>query len=447
MRLLKRDRVIKVLFLFFLFFMFLFFNLIVMPINCDEVWNYGFSNNIYRGLIPYKDFNIILTPFYPFLMSIGFHLFDSNILVFHIEHAILLTVCCYFLFKLFHEKAWIFIFFFFFPKNFVFPSYNCFLFILLVIIIYMEKKYSDSNTLYQYLIGFLLAICVLTKHSVGFFLLLPSLYYIKNKKILLKRLIGFIIPIFSFVLYLIFTKSITQFCDLCVLGMFDFAGNNPGINIYLVLSLIIVGVTIYFIIKDRRDINNYYVLAFYSIVIPLFDLYHFWLLFLSFLFILLPKIKKSYIKYSTFTLCCLISLMIFYMRDDLGILKNYPNNLNRFEYRYVDSYKLTVINEVLDFMKEKDDEKIVFISANAYYFKIAADLDCGYLDLVNIGNWGYNGSSKLLSIIKQNKNALFLVDPNELGEGYQTDRDAIKYILVNGKKIDTVGFYDVYVME
>ena len=444
---LKKKRISKIMFFLFIFLIILFFNLIIVPINCDEIWNYGFSNNIHKGLVPYKDFNMILTPFYPFFMSIGFNLFGSSMLLFHIEHALLLTVCCYFLFELFDKKAWLFLFFFFVPKSFVFPSYNCFLFILLVIIIYMEKKHSDSDNLYQYLIGFLLAICVLTKHSVGFFLLLPSLYYIKNKKVLLKRLIGFVILVFSFILYLIFSKSIVQFFDLCILGMFDFTGNSPGINIYLILSVIIVGITIYFIIKDRKDINNYYVLAFYSIVLPLFDLYHFGLMILSFLLILIPKMNQIRIKYSLFTLCFLLFLAIFYMHDDLDELENYPNDLNKFEYRFIDSYRLTVTSEILEFMEENKSREVVFISANAYYFKVITDLDCGYLDLVNIGNWGYNGSEKLLDTIKKKKNALFLVDANELDEGYQTDRDAIKYILDKGDKIDTVGFYDVYFLQ
>ena len=74
-----------------IFFIILIFNLIFSPINGDEVWNYGFANNLYQGLIPYKDFNMVLTPFYPFLMSIPFYVFGSNMLIFHITNALLIT--------------------------------------------------------------------------------------------------------------------------------------------------------------------------------------------------------------------------------------------------------------------------------------------------------------------------------------------------------------------
>ena len=53
-----------------LFFIFLIWNLILVPVNLDEIWNYGFSHNIYSGLVPYRDFNMIITPFYNFLMSL-----------------------------------------------------------------------------------------------------------------------------------------------------------------------------------------------------------------------------------------------------------------------------------------------------------------------------------------------------------------------------------------
>ena len=88
----------KVLLYLTLFCIFLVWNLLLVPLNLDEVWNYGFAHNIYSGLIPYKDFNMILTPFYPFLMSLPFHLFGSSMLVFHIEQAIILLFC----FSFFH---------------------------------------------------------------------------------------------------------------------------------------------------------------------------------------------------------------------------------------------------------------------------------------------------------------------------------------------------------
>ena len=163
----------KVLLYLTLFCIFLVWNLLLVPLNLDEVWNYGFAHNIYSGLIPYKDFNMILTPFYPFLMSLPFHLFGSSMLVFHIEQAIILVVLCFMLFYLLKEKAWFIILFFFFPLPFSFPSYNLFLFFLFVLLLILEKKKAND-----YFIGFVLGLSILTKQSVGFCLFLVSFYYV-----------------------------------------------------------------------------------------------------------------------------------------------------------------------------------------------------------------------------------------------------------------------------
>ena len=196
----------KKIFYILLFLLFLVWSLLLQPLNLDEIWNYGFAHNIYSGLIPYKDFNMVLTPFYPFLMSLPFHIFGSNMLVFHIENAIILTILVYLITKLISKNYFIIGLFLFFPLSITFPSYNVFLFFLLVCILCLEK-YQKSD----YLIGFLLALSVLTKQSVGLFLLLPSLFYLTKKDKLLKRIVGFIIPITIFILTLLLTHSFSSF--------------------------------------------------------------------------------------------------------------------------------------------------------------------------------------------------------------------------------------------
>lgn len=71
----KQNKNLKVIIKYvLLFFTFLIFTLIISPMNIDEIWNYGFSYNIYKGLVPYRDFNMVLTPFYPMFMSLFLHI-------------------------------------------------------------------------------------------------------------------------------------------------------------------------------------------------------------------------------------------------------------------------------------------------------------------------------------------------------------------------------------
>ena len=65
----------KYIILFIIFFIFfLFFS----TGDADVIWNYGFSHAIRIGEIPYKDFNMIITPLYPAIMSIGLFIRKEN---------------------------------------------------------------------------------------------------------------------------------------------------------------------------------------------------------------------------------------------------------------------------------------------------------------------------------------------------------------------------------
>ena len=429
------------------FIMILLFNLLCSPINVDEIWNYGFSVNIYRGLVPYLDFNMVLTPFYPFFMSLFFHVFGSSILTFHVVNAVILTFCFFLLDQMYQEKSYLFFLFFFFPVNYAFPNYNLFLFVLLVIIIYMEENFVSKYSWAHYAIGFMLGLCLLTKQTVGFCLLLPSLYYVKQKKVLLQRFLGFLVPVGIFVIYLLLTGSFYSFINLCVLGLFEFSGNHKLEPILGTLAILMIFATIYFIQKDSKDLVNYYALCFYSLIIPIVDVYHFFIAFLAFLLVICKKIKKQYIHYAPFSIISVLVLAVLNAYNNHFSFSNYPNDINHFEYRYINPYNYRFTKDVLHYLEKNKDKKIMFINSDGYYFKLITDMDISYVDLINQGNLGYHGGEYLLDVVKESKDVLFLVNPNEYGGYRQTDQNVIKYVLTKGKKIKDLGLYDVYVLE
>ena len=92
------------------------------------------------------------------------------------------------------------------------------------------------------------------------------------------------------------------------------------------------------------------------------------------------------------------------------------------------------------------DKKIIFLSADGYYFRLINDMKIGYIDLINKGNWGYRGSKKLLNYIKKNDDAIFFVDETELGKNKQTDQAVLEYVMENGHLINEVENYKIYVL-
>ena len=263
---------------FVLFFFFLFWGLFLQPLYLDEVWTYGFSHSIYEGLVPYVDFNMVITPFYPFFLSLFFHLFGSSMLVLHVVNAFLLTFLFFILYQLLRNKSYIFLLLLCYPLSIAFPNYNLFLLVLFVLLLYLEKKKSND-----YVIGIVLVISILTKQSVGFLLCLPSLFYFKDYKKIIKRYGVVLVGIFLFAIYLICSHSFFSFLDLCFLGLFDFGeANGKVFNFYFISSILLL-IILYLFHKKNKTIYFYYVLAFFSILIPIFDIYHFEIFFFGLL--------------------------------------------------------------------------------------------------------------------------------------------------------------------
>lgn len=433
----------------FIFFFFLYWSLIVQPISLDEIWNYGFSYNIYNGEIPYKDFNMVITPIYPMIMSV-FLMINSSILTMHIVNSLMLTVMIYLIEKLINKKynISIFLILLIFPMSLIFPSYNIFLLMLLILIIYLEKNNSND-----YLIGFILGFLILTKQSVGVFVALVSLYYLyKDKSKVIRRIIGCFIPCFCFLIYLIISNSFSSFLDLCLFGLFDFGKSNSNFNYLFIFGICLLILNILLIKNSKDKLNYYYLLSFFSIMIPLFDLYHVLIYFFSFIFIYLFEedisFKCKYLNIELFIFGLLIGIVFvgsFYRFNDKVY---FPNNINHFEYRMVNDkyldYSDTINGRFLEYREL--GYKVIFLSADGYYFKLINDIDIDYLDLINSGNWGYNGSSKLLNKIKSCKNCIFFLDENEIGLNKQTDQKLLKYVIDNGCIKEEFGNYKVYML-
>ncbi len=434
--------------------LFLLYNLFISPVNFDEIWSYGFAYSIGKGYLPYKDFNMVITPFYPFFMSLFLKIFSSNILTVDIVFSLLLTFCSFLLFRMFKEKAYLIILFFFFPHNFSYPNYNTFMFILLIIILYIENKEKNifKKIDNDYLIGFLIGICILTKQNIGLFLILPSIcFFHKNKGKLSKRFLGLSIPLIIFLIYLIISKTFFYFIDLCFLGLFDFTGNNNGLDFYFLISLILIIITIIFIIKekDKRKVLTYsYVLAFYSILIPIFDFGHFFEAFRAFIIILILKNKRIFFNYKIVVLLIIFLMGLFTFQTNINGGKFiFPNKLKDFNYRLIDEQSLEFIEEINNFINENASQEIIIFTPNAFFFKINNDLKIDKLDVINKGNWGINGSKKILETLRKKKNCLVIIAKGELDKSSQMDKKALNYVINKGKHVKTIRIYDIYYLN
>ena len=181
---------IKKILLVLIVFIVVYSLLILFSVNyADVTWNYGMSHAIKVGEIPYKDFNILMPPLSQYLMSILLFIKDSY-LVFLFEQAIIVTLFFIFMYKLIGNKFILLLPIIAFPRFFfILPNYNFLAIFLILILLYLEK-----NSKNDYLIGVILSLIILTKHSIGLFFLLFTLIGTFDFSKIKKRIVG-VIPL------------------------------------------------------------------------------------------------------------------------------------------------------------------------------------------------------------------------------------------------------------
>ena len=416
----------------------------------DPINNYGFSYAITKGLLPYVDFNIISTPLYSFIMSMGL-LIWNNYSMFLLEQSLLVTIMFYLLNKIYGKKSYIVLFsiacFSFLGIN---PTYNYLVLFMMIVLLFLEEKYNDKD----YLIGIFIGLAILSKHTVGVLFILPSLiYYFKDKKKLLRRLLGLLIPCTTFLIYLFITKSFMKFIDLCVLGLFDFSKNNSNpYTLWFYLSIILFISCLIITIKNKKDIKNIYLLCGISFVIPLFDFFHFSIYIICISIQMLPFIKKydNYFGNLSFILSIFITLTFFVRTND----EWHPvlnKKIKHFEYIYnFENCYLGALKNY-DYLDNNYDNSLVlsYGYVNMMY-DISRDKDIDYFDALFYGNYGYDGSRKMINRIKKRKDIYIIVDKRSYltySKNSQFDKIIVNYVMDNYVIVDETDDFLIYYKE
>lgn len=419
-------------------------------LNCyDAAWNYGFSYAFSKGEVPFKDFNMITPGLYNFVMSLGLHISHNNLL-FLIEQSLLITLTFFIVYKMYGKKSWLFLFFMVFPSFYAFtPTYNFFLMFLTILLIYLEKEEAND-----YLIGVVLSLCILTKHTVGIFLVIPSfIFYFKDKKKLLKRFIGCLIPVIIYVVYLLFIGALKYFFDLCVLGLFDFASKNGEfVLIYVALTFILLVLNVLYVIFNRKDIMGYYILCFFSVMIPIFSFYHFSVYLAICSLMLLSILKKKDISDNYLGFLGIVLTLITFSFNLTFVSGEYFFHIHNFDYLYSNKESRDNFKRLNDlYLKYRDDSSVNILSSKGVLIKIINEEKLDYFMVPLNGNFGYNGTLKMIDKVKDNDKSYYIIDMNEYKRTKVYDGqfalEICDYIIKNSKIIEENEDYNVYYYE
>ncbi len=78
----KNRKILKNIILFIGFMLIASGNVFVQAFsNLDEIWIYNFARCIVDGLLPYRDFSIIITPLFPMISAIFLKIFGNEMVV------------------------------------------------------------------------------------------------------------------------------------------------------------------------------------------------------------------------------------------------------------------------------------------------------------------------------------------------------------------------------
>lgn len=426
--------------LFLIFILTLLFNIFCNELTIDELWNYGFSYNIATGLIPYKDFNMVITPLYPLLGAIFLKLFSYTLLSYQCFNAIICTIIFYYL-KKSTPKAYYLIYAIF--LLFASPNYSVLCLLFIYVLMDMEEHHKND-----YLIGIILGLLFLTKQNVGVFLCIPTLFTKDFKKIF-HRIAGFLIPNLILLIYLLKNNILNNFIEYCFLGLKSFANYNLYINKRGIVILILLVIYLIYEYCRTKDLKILYIIFFQFFAYPIFDNYHLAIPFIvvcNYIINKLPMSKK--IISIMFTVFVLLNFANSYssIKDGINI---FSSNTGMLKYRKIERTAYNYIEEVADYINENPDAEVFVIDPLSYAIKLVANIKINKYDLLNNGNLGLQSGEDIIKEIDtscQNKHCIFIQDDDNLNISTKTQYDPkmLLYITEKYKKNKYLNRFSIY---
>lgn len=376
------------------------FSYYISELTGDEIWNYGFSYNIASGLIPYKDFNMVVGPLYNFLLAFFLIPFKNNLFVFHLANNILISLFLVMISrKINYRYIVILLFFMFIPTM---HSYNTFVALLVIGIIMLEDSSYKHNNI---LIGILVGSIFITKQNVGLLLIIA---YIINSKNKIKPVCSLLIPPIILGIFLIMTRSFYQYIDFCFLGLGGFLDNLLIEIPAIILEIIVCFYLIYKYFKTK-DKKISYLLAFQVIAFPVVDFYHVLVGMIPVLYYFL-----LYDNNRNLTLLIKTILSISLLFQTIIAVNGYHimhSNFSKYRYasKNIDIYMDNFSSYVLE--KEKNYDVYLFID-NAYLIRLTLNQNPHFYDLINSGNLGSDLNRYTNDMIEncKDKHCLFVLD-------------------------------------
>ncbi len=468
--------------------------------NLDEIWNYNFARNIADGLLPYKDFNMVITPLVSIICGIVLKLTFNELIVMRILAVLLITTILYVTYKIlkilkinqYIINILVIGIYLLFYEHFCI-DYNFAILLVILITVYYElkniskgKQFLNSNKK-DFFLGLLVGTSILFKQTTGLFVSLIFIFYkllLSSKKedfkkafkIISIRLLGVLIPVIWFIIYLSINNIWTEFLDYAIYSLNTFTNKISYLNLIkgnygIIISLlsILVPLTIiamYFISVCKKiktdEQKNIFILFCYSVaafivVYPISDSIHFLIgsfpAIISLLYIIWLFTKKVisnnniiiYIKYflQGFDIISTAVIVVY----SIIIIVQYFNNCGQYKelthFKYIPAASED-IREIDNFILQQNN-KVYVLDATAALYMIPINRYNKDYDMFNKGNLGSKGEEgQIEKLEKEEENTIVLIMNDKYKRNWQNPEKVREYIINNWTKVGEIENFDIY---
>lgn len=484
---LKSKNIIKDSLIFIFIVIVCFSNIFVKSIgSLDEIWNYNFSKNIADGLVPYKDFNMLQMPLLSFLSAIVLKIFGNQLIIMRVLAVILMSAIFFITYKILKlitksglaELILIPILVLF--KDIMCIDYNYAVLLIGLILVYIELKNSQKANFeysfkYNFILGFIAGLAILCKQTTGLAVVMAcaggKIFTIRKKeeiksflKIAFTRILGSIIPVICFMLYLIINNAFSDFINYTILGISTFSNKISYDNLFKQNSIIIsilaavIPVTILFIFTmlfNKKILNELCILFVYSIstfivTFPISDRIHFLtgslVTILAIVYLIYKYgIENNLKKYKDKTKLTLYGIITF--STIFLILTIFVSSIENINQGYI---KVEKENELAHFigipeskgLKERiqlideyivdtneEGKKVYILDAEAAIYDIPLDIYNKDYDMFLKGNFGADGEDGIIKRIEKENNAVYLLKMSNIN--WQNPDKVREYVIEN----------------
>lgn len=452
--------------------------------NLDEIWNFNFSRNVADGLIPYKDFNIVQMPLLAIICGIVFKVFGTELIIMRCMAVILMCLIFFMSYKVLKKllptnvTLFVFAIFLSLYKNVMCIDYNYAVLLIALILLFIELKNVKEDTFkysfrYNFILGIVAGIAILFKQTTGIAVAMACVGYkifeIRKKeeikeflKIAFTRVLGVIIPVICFVVYLAVNGAVSDFVNYAILGIRTFSNKisynsllESGKISYLATIVPVVLVMMFVLLFKKNTKRELYVLFAYAIstfivAFPISDEIHFligsMISFIAISYMIYECVMENFepensAKLKKMTYIIINFASIFFLLVLLW------KSLLEIEYKYVLVEKETELhhfknipedNDLKEYIKEVDEyilqeqsngKKVYILDASAAIYYIPINQYNKDYDMFLKGNLGGNGEDGIIDRINNEKNAIYLLKKS--GLNWQNPSKVRKYIIDN----------------